>query len=397
MNTRKTETEHRMKYGESFTLLWNAAKNCKHEMWQAVQVLLWITLVLVIVFYVAEAQAQPGEYGDPFWALVWAFTQYIGDPGGFAGPGPITFTGRMVATLIGIIKILIFAVPAGMIGSGFSTAIKDRSRLKKLEDDCKKIRGCFQREQCKHTKYKSVLPYKSISTLQVKLGMSENEIIAAVEHSKEDDLRLRNLADSFSIDQMVPDKLVVELFPLNGTTQDGAIMNKTSYGCMIDRRSNVTIVAASSYNLEEIGDSHFAYYLALYGGFNYMSREFGEDASFYNVAEHTEKDNAMFKDFKSDLEKLTINGSKSWTIFIMQATRIINSQFCFVHNIITSQQEELGFKTSVMEENEPLFVSTFEKIKLMLEHGGDDGKDGYKINPSEKNTPLTVEDRKSVV
>lgn len=380
-----------MKYGKSFKLLWDAAKNCKHEMWQAVQVLLLITLGLVIIFYFAEAYAQPQEYGNPLWAIIWALTQYVGDPGGFAGPGPVTTVGRLVATAIGIINILIFAVPAGMIGSGFSKAIKDENHAKKLRCDFKKIISCFNREQCRHTRYRCVRPYISLSSLQVKLGMSAEEIIAAVGQSKKAQLRLRNLADTYSPDKEAQDKLVVEMFPLTGKTQDGAIMMKKSYGCMIDRNSKVTIVTTSSQDLSETSDSHFAYYLALYGGFNYVSREFGEENSFYTVSTDTEKEDTAFKDFKSDLGKLSSLDGSSWTIFLMQVPRDLNSQFCFVHNILPKHQAELGIKTSVMEENEQMFISTYNKVKSMLEHGGDDGTNGYKLNPSEKDTdtPLT--------
>lgn len=383
-----------MKYGKSFKLLWDAAKNCKHEMWQAVQVLLLITLGLVIIFYITESYAQPQEYGNPIWAIVWALTQYIGDPGGFAGPGPITTVGRLVATAIGIINILIFAVPAGMIGSGFSKAIKDENHAKKLRGDFKKIISCFNREQCRHTKYRCVRPYLSLTSLQVKLGMTADDIIAAVEYSKKDKLRLRNIADTYSPDKEAQDKLVVEMFPLAGKAQDGAMMTKTSYGCLIDRKSKVTIVATSSQDLAETSDSHFAYYLSLYGGFNYISREFGGDNSFYTVSTDTEKEDKVFKDFKSDLVKLSsVGGSSAWTIFLMQVPRDLNSQFCFVHNILPKHQVELGIKTSVMEENEQLFISTFNQVKTMLENGGDDGTNGYKLNPSEKDidTPLTAD------
>lgn len=386
MATKKTKPN-------SFKLLLDAAKNCRHEMWQAVQVLLWITLGLVIIFYIAEAYAQPKEYGNPIWAVIWALTQYIGDPGGFAGPGPVTTVGRLVATVIGIINILIFAVPAGMIGSGFSKAIKDENHAKKLRNDFKKIRECFKREQCRHTKYRCVRPYMSLVSLQVKLGMTTDDIVEAVEYSKKDQLRLRNLADTYTDDKEPQDKLVVELFPLSGKAQDGATMEKTKYGCKIDRKSKVTIVATSSHDLAETGDSHFAYYLALYGGFNYVSREFGEEGSYYTVSTDTEKGDEVFKAFKTDLEKLSGGSSDAWTVFIMQVPRDLDSQFCFVHKILAKQQESLGIKTSVKEENENKFFSTFNQVKSMLEHGGDDGTNGYKYNQSEKesDTPLTAD------
>lgn len=380
----------------SFKILLEVAKNCRHEMWQFLQVLLATTLVLAAIFYLAEADAQPKEYANPLRAFVWALTQFIGDPGDFAGPDPVTTAGRLVASAIGIIHILIFAVPAGMIGSRFSEALEEENKKKEKEAHLGSILGCFQREQCRHTLYKCVPAYISLASLQVKLGLSCEEIIAAIKYSQDYDdtaakegLRLRNLADTYAEDAEPQDKLVVELFPLRGATQDDRQMERTEYGCKIDRQSKVTIVAPASYQASEIGDSHFAYYLALYGSFNYVSVEFGEAHSYYIS---TKKDNTS-EALQTDLNALTDHKSDAWVIFIMQVPRELKSQFCFVHNIRDEQQDELEIKTTVREDNEVLFQSTIEKIQLMLRHGGDDGSGGYRLNPSEKitDTPLTAD------
>lgn len=108
-----------MKRTNSFILFGRAFKNARKDFWVSIQVLFWITIVLAIVFYFVEHMAQPEEYKNPWDAFVWAITRYIGDPGHFAGKGPITLTGRYIDTIIGILKILIFAVPAGLVSNGF--------------------------------------------------------------------------------------------------------------------------------------------------------------------------------------------------------------------------------------------------------------------------------------
>lgn len=383
------------KKNNSFELLFDAAKNCKHEMWQLVLVLLCITLGLVVIFYFAEADAQPKEYSNPIRVLVWALTQYIEDPGKFGGPGPVTTVGRLVATAIGVIYILIIAAPAGMIGSRFSEALQEENQKKEKETHLKNIRGCFHRKQCRHTYYRCVPKYISLASLQVKLNLSSEEIIAAIKFSQKDEdtektgkdgLRLRNLADTYAENAEPQDKLVAELFPLSGTTQDGKTMEQTEYGCKIERGAKVTIVAPSSYHSSEIGDSHFAYYLALYGGFNYVSVEFGDADSYYI----SNKEDNISKALKADLNALTGKKSDAWVIFILQVARELDSQFCFVHNVLEKQQAELGIKTTVTAGNEALFTSTFEKIQSMLAHGGDDGARGYMLNPREKITNMLL-------
>ena len=64
--------------------------------------------MLALLFYFVEHTAQPEEYKNPWDAFVWAITRYIGDPGKFAGKGPVTLVGRYIDTFIGILKILIF-------------------------------------------------------------------------------------------------------------------------------------------------------------------------------------------------------------------------------------------------------------------------------------------------
>ena len=106
-----------MKKTNSFILFGRAFKNAKSDFWVSIQVLLVVTVILTIVFYLAEHRAQPEEYRTPLDALVWAATRYIGDPGNFAGNGPVTLIGRYVDTIIGIMDILIFAVPAGLVAN----------------------------------------------------------------------------------------------------------------------------------------------------------------------------------------------------------------------------------------------------------------------------------------
>ena len=117
-----------MKRTSSFVLFGRAFKNAQNDFWVSIQVLFWVTIVLTIVFYFVEHSAQPEEYSNPWDAFVWAITRYIGDPGHFAGKGPITLTGRYIDTFIGILKILIFAVPAGLVANGFKKAMDDDKR-----------------------------------------------------------------------------------------------------------------------------------------------------------------------------------------------------------------------------------------------------------------------------
>lgn len=225
-----------------FKLLVDAFSNCWDEIWKSIFVLAVITTLLATAFYWVEAPLQP-EYGNWFQDVVWAFCVYIQDPGGIGGSGPVTLTGKIIATILGFLNILIVAVPAGIIASGFTSALEEDSKEKNHIKNLAKLRESFRPEQCRHTYFRIVPAYKSIASLQVKHGMTDDEIIGAMDYFGNDNLRLRNLADSYSPEAEAQDRLIVEMFPTIG---------QNDYGSYLNRGSNVTVVCTSGQNLEEI-------------------------------------------------------------------------------------------------------------------------------------------------
>ena len=315
---------------KSFKFFGQAFKNSKKDFWVSIQVLFWISMVLSVIFYVVEHEAQPEEYSNWWQAIVWTFTRYIGDPGKFSGNGPITLTGRLIDTIIGILKILIFAVPAGLFANGFRKAMEDDKREKHLQECREKIQKSFRRVLDKETLYRVAYRRVSIVTLQAKKGMTENDIIDTV--SEFGEFRLRNLANSQTADEHPQDRLVIEILPLNKKTADGCDIERTSYGIKVDRNSNVTIVAPTAATENSIG--HFAFYLAQFGGFNYISREFVKDVdepiSYYTVEGTKETWEEPLKEFVNDLEVLT-KGTEKWNIVVSAADNVHNTQVHFIH------------------------------------------------------------------
>jgi hypothetical protein len=113
------------RYMRSFRMLQKAISSKAKEMFISLQFLVIITLILSFVLFFYEHTAQPDVYDNGFRSVIWAFAQYIGDPGGFANTPPVTFIGRIIACIIGILGIALFAVPAGLIGAGFSEAMEE--------------------------------------------------------------------------------------------------------------------------------------------------------------------------------------------------------------------------------------------------------------------------------
>jgi len=344
-----------MKRTNSFILFGRAFKNAKKDFWVSIQVLFWITLGLATVFYVVEHMAQPEEYSNPWDAFVWAITRYIGDPGHFAGKGPVTLTGRYIDTIIGILKILIFAVPAGLVSNGFRKAMEEDKRKIHLEECRERIRKSFRRVLNKSTHYRVPPRNISIVTLQAKKGMTENDVIDTVTEFPE--FRLRNLATSQTHSEHPQDRLVIEMLPLFDKTVDGFEIKQTKYGIFIDRKSNVTIIAPTSGTECSIGS--FAFYVAQFGCFNFVSREFVNDVddpvSYFTIND-ANKEN--INDFIVDIETLS-KSKEHWNIILISADNVHDTQIHLIHKMKNGGENGL---TTLNEEQFQQFYANLSDV-----------------------------------
>ena len=245
-----------------------AYMNTRRQIYVSGIFLIAITCVLTVILYLAESRVDPNF---SFWdAFIWPYEKYLGDPGKVVDDPLMSPIGKFIGTLVGIMGVAIFAVPAGLIGSGLTDAMDEEKREKELDEFRIRIRKSFRRQQTKRDLYRVVPRRVSIVTLQAKKGMTENDIIDTV--AKFDEFRLRNLAASQIVSEHPQDRLVIEMLPLDKKTVDGYDIVRKNYGIKINRQSNVTIIAPTAATENSVG--HFAYYLAQFGGFNYVSREF---------------------------------------------------------------------------------------------------------------------------
>lgn len=365
-----------MKKTNSFVLFGRAFKNAKNDFWVSIQVLFVATIVLALIFYFVEHTAQPEEYKNPWDAFVWAVTRYIGDPGHFAGKGPITLIGRYIDTLIGILKILIFAVPAGLVANGFRKAMEDDKRGRHLENCRLKIRKSFRRFLNKSTHYRVIDRRISIVTLQAKKGMNEKDILDTV--TKFDEFRLRNLATSQTDAEHPQDRLVIEMLPLDRQTADGFDIERTSYGVKVNRGSNVNIIAPTAATENSIG--HFAYYLAQFGGFNYVSREFvidvDEPISYFTIDGEKDEWEEPLKSFVGDIKAIS-QGKEKWNIVLISSDNVYDSQFHFVHKA----NEKSGLAQTTLDEEK--FITFYSDMATKMQE-----KFGYLSDLDEKYRPV---------
>ena len=295
------------RYTKSFNLLSDAVREKRHELIVAMQFLVVITVILSLILFFAEHDAQPDVYDNGAVSVMWAFAQYIGDPGQFADTPPVTVVGRIIACIVGLLGIAIVAVPTGIIGAGFTDAIENRNHREKVESDAALLRNGFERKLDRPTGIQAVPPFRSVDDLKARLNMKSDNLQEAVDHGP--GFRIVNLAATVPTDdgQYVADRIAVEHFPQN-----------TCYGCLIDRNSRITVVAPS--NMIDPGLSHFCFYLAYFGGFNYISREVGARAPYKSYyAFDTAADVPGLDQYAADLERL-MSREGAWSLTILVAS-----------------------------------------------------------------------------
>ena len=294
------------RYMRSFRILQAAIQSKAQELLISLQFLVIVTIMLSFVLFFYEHSAQPDIYENGVNSVVWAFAQYIGDPGNFADTPPITFAGRIIACVIGLLGIALFAVPAGLIGAGFSESMESELHKEEIDKNILKLKNAFERKLDRSTGFQIVPQHLSICDIQARMNMKVDDIFDAVESSNE--FRIINLATTQTIDEHPLDKLAIEHFMVN-----------RPYGCCLDRGSKITIVSPSSLVDPCIGN--FSYYLALIGGFNFISREIGVLRPYRSYYSFADRDNheENLPLYMADLERLT-SRKGSWTLTPLAAS-----------------------------------------------------------------------------
>lgn len=294
------------RYMKAFGILKRAIRSKRNEIVVSIQFVVIVTLILSFLLFFVEHEAQPQVYDSCWKAIIWSFAPFIGDPGYYANNNPpVTSIGYLIVCTIGVLGIAIFAVPAGLIGSGFTEVMEEDKKSNKIKDNTDSILHTFIFEKDhQHTQLYSVPRYKSLSSIITHKFISDSDIIEAVKWSE--CFHLYNLANAVNVVDRPHDRIVVINYKKN-----------RPYGYFVNRGSKITIVNVSG--PKEPINGWFAYHIAKVGGFNYVSKE-NESSndyplSYYDIKENNKDSN--LKLFLDDINSLACPGS--WAITIMGA------------------------------------------------------------------------------
>ena len=121
-------------YSSGLRTLGRVVQAKKNELITVVGVLSLLLLLASSLMYYAENKAQPDDFSSipetMWWGIITLTTVGYGDV------SPITAAGRALAGSMAVLGIGLFALPAGILGSGFIEEIQQRNRQGKMCPHC---------------------------------------------------------------------------------------------------------------------------------------------------------------------------------------------------------------------------------------------------------------------
>ena len=124
------------RYSQALRSLGSVLRAKKEELFIMISVVCFLLVLASSAMYYIENKAQPETFSSipaSMWWAVAALTTV-----GYGDALPVTTFGKMVAAVVGILGIGMFALPAGIIASGFGEELQRRSRASRKCPHCGK-------------------------------------------------------------------------------------------------------------------------------------------------------------------------------------------------------------------------------------------------------------------
>ena len=256
--------------------------------------------------------------------FVWSIGKYTGDYGSIADEKPLTFIGKILATLNGVLGVALFALPAGLLGAAFIEQMDEKKRNDKVTKHINTINKYFD-------SYSNQLQMRrrrfvTFNELQSRFLFTNDEIIEAIRKSK----NLRFRAVKSDDHNRYNDIEIIERFDWN-----------ICYGNKIIHKEMSSIFIINPSGALIMGLSHLTHAIADVLKYNYLSIEkrindkngFEINPWYYDFFDEDDKDESdlelkmpkKLKKFMTDIDEID---NKNWVfVFCSSNELIVNIDF----------------------------------------------------------------------
>ena len=114
------------RYSQSIQILQRVFKQRKEQLISAVFILLLLLVIASSVLYFAEHRVQPKKFSSIPAAMWWAVATLT--TVGYGDIYPVTHLGKLMASIIAVLGIGMFALPTGILGAGFIEEIEPQKK-----------------------------------------------------------------------------------------------------------------------------------------------------------------------------------------------------------------------------------------------------------------------------
>jgi voltage-gated potassium channel len=122
------------RYAESLNTLDDAIRSKKEELVISIMMLLILLLLSSSLMYVVESEAQPDKFSSIPATMWWSVATLT--TVGYGDVFPTTPLGKLLGAFIAILGIGVFALPTGILATGFAEALEKRRRPKPAPTIC---------------------------------------------------------------------------------------------------------------------------------------------------------------------------------------------------------------------------------------------------------------------
>ncbi len=114
------------RYSNSLKTLNRILKKCKEDILLVLCIMLFVMVFAAIVMFELEHNAQPQVFPNIFATMWWALVTLT--TVGYGDVYPVTVVGKLLAAVIAILGIAMYALPTAIIGSAFINDLKERAQ-----------------------------------------------------------------------------------------------------------------------------------------------------------------------------------------------------------------------------------------------------------------------------